>query len=166
MREKILDIYPLEEQQIQPASVDLRLGTHFLEIDHPKDQPLNLNEMVSYKSIYSSTFVIPPYGFVLATTKECIELPIQFTAFVEGRSSVGRTGLFIQNAGWVDPGFQGKITLELFNANSFPLSLEEGLRICQLVIARTDKEPSKGYTGKYQLQQTAIGSKIHLDNDR
>ncbi|WP_306298989.1 hypothetical protein [Bacillus sp. OV166] len=51
------------------------------------------------------------------------------TAFVEGRSSIGRLGLFIQNAGWVDPGFEGHITLELYNANRVPIELRAGRRI-------------------------------------
>ena len=166
LKENILSIDPIEEIQIQPASVDLRLGDHFLVINHSIEEPLNLLEPISYKSTYSDSFVIPSHGFVLATTKEFIRLPEKLTAFVEGRSSVGRAGLFIQNAGWVDPGFHGKITLELYNANPFPITLEVGIRICQLVLVKTDKSPSKSYSGKYQSQATALGSKIHLDTDR
>ncbi len=73
--------------------------------------------------IEKDEIVIPPHSFLLATTVEFIRLPANVTAFVEGRSSIGRMGLFIQNAGWVDPGFEGTITLELFNANRLPLRL-------------------------------------------
>lgn len=87
------------------------------------------------------------------------------TAFVEGRSSIGRMGLFIQNAGWVDPGFEGQITLELFNANRLPIRLKAGRRICQLVFAQMDRKTGNVYQGKYQGQRNAVGSRIHLDSD-
>lgn len=89
---------------------------------------------------------------MLATTIETIELPENLTAFVEGRSSIGRLGLFIQNAGWVDPGFKGQITLELFNANRLPIELTIGRRICQIIISKVDQE-AKPYSGKYLFQK-------------
>jgi dCTP deaminase len=99
----------------------------------------------------------------LATTCEYIRLPADVTAFVEGRSSIGRIGLFIQNAGWVDPGFEGNITLELFNANRLPIRLVAGRRICQLVFARMDQAAQNPYSGKYQGQRQTTGSRIALD---
>ena len=72
-------------------------------------------------------------------------------------------GLFIQNAGWVDPGFEGEITLELYNANRLPIRLEAGRRICQLVFAAMDDEAENPYCGKYQKQRSAVGSRICLD---
>ena len=95
-----------------------------------------------------------------------MRLPNKLTAFVEGRSSIGRMGLFIQNAGWVDPGFEGEITLELFNANRLPIKLESGRRICQLVFAEMDQEAQNPYCGKYQGQKNSVGSKIYLDRDK
>jgi dCTP deaminase len=85
------------------------------------------------------------------------------TAFVEGRSSVGRSGLFIQNAGWVDPGFHGMITLELYNANNAPMRIAAGRRICQLVLARADDVVEQPYAGKYQGQMDTTGSRVHMD---
>ena len=86
------------------------------------------------------------------------------TAFVEGRSSIGRLGLFIQNAGWVDPGFEGEITLELFNANKCAIELQSGRRVGQLVFAQLDVHTLNPYQGKYQGQRGATGSRIFLDN--
>jgi len=63
--------------------------------------------------------VVPAKSFVLGTTKETIKLPVSTTAFLEGRSSIGRMELFIQNAGWIAPGFKGQIVLELFNAKLY-----------------------------------------------
>ena len=94
---------------------------------------------------------------------ENYELPNNLSAFVEGRSSIGRMGLFIQNAGWVDSGFEGRITLELYNANSLPIKLESGKRICQLVICQMDQESERPYSGKYQGQDKSVGSRVFMD---
>ena len=75
---------------------------------------------------------------------EYLRLPDTLTAFVEGRSSPGRLGLFIQNAGWVDPGFEGEITLELYNANRCAIALRAGRRVGQLVFARPRRGAAAG----------------------
>jgi len=74
-------------------------------------------------------------------------------------------GLFIQNAGWVDPGFEGKITLELYNANNFPIELEAGRRICQLVFGTMDATALSPYRGKYQGQTKSVGSRVFKDSE-
>jgi dCTP deaminase len=94
-----------------------------------------------------------------------VRLPNNLTAFVEGRSSIGRIGLFIQNAGWVDPGFAGQITLELYNASSLPIELKAGRRICQLVFCQMDRPAEFPYNGKYQNQKNATGSRVFLDHE-
>ena len=94
-----LRIEPLDPQQIGPASVDLRLGTSFL-IPKPTNGLYSMSDPVAYDETSGQEFFVPAHGFVLATTNEFIALPNDLTAFVEGRSSVGRLGLFIQNAGW------------------------------------------------------------------
>jgi len=120
---------------------------------------------VPYVEIRKERIVIPPHTFLLAVTREFIRLPAHITAFVEGRSSIGRIGLFIQNAGWVDPGFEGRITLELYNANRLPIRLESGRRICQIVFARMDAPASRPYSGKYQHQAEAVGSRVFQERD-
>jgi dCTP deaminase len=102
---------------------------------------------------------------LLATTREYIKLPGNLTAFVEGRSSIGRMGLFIQNAGWVDPGFEGEITLELYNANRLPIKLQSDRRVCQLVFASMDQYALNPYKGKYQGQTKPVGSRVYMDED-
>ncbi|MDE5412509.1 MAG: dCTP deaminase [Bacillaceae bacterium] len=160
-----LSIEPLVDGQVQPASVDIRLGTHFLKIDENAIESISLDKEAKYIEFESDEVVIPPNSFLLATTKEYIKLPNHVTAFVEGRSSIGRMGLFIQNAGWVDPGFEGEITLELYNANRLPIKLKSGRRICQLVFALMDQEAKTPYQGKYQGQRQAVGSRIYKDID-
>ena len=160
-----LAIDPLTEDQIQPASVDLRLGSHYLKIDENKMESITMETEPAYLDIHSSGIVIPPHSFLLATTQEFVKLPDDVTAFVEGRSSIGRLGLFIQNAGWVDPGFEGTLTLELYNANRLPLKILSGRRICQLVLAQLSSPSLNPYRGKYQSQRGTVGSRIYQDRE-
>ena len=160
-----LRIDPLEREQIQPASVDIRLGNTFSIVEDSPTGILTLDGGIRYKTITSETYVLLPNQFVLATTMEYFALPGDVTAFVEGRSSLGRLGLFIQNAGWVDPGFEGEITLELYNANRCAIELRAGRRVGQLVFARMDGAALHPYRGKYQGQRGATGSRVFLDDE-
>lgn len=160
-----LTVEPITEAQIQPASIDLRLGSSFLKINENLMEVMTLNDKIQYESLEREEIVIPPNSFLLATTREKIGLPNKLTAFVEGRSSIGRMGLFIQNAGWVDPGFCGQITLELYNANRLPIKLTAGRRICQLVFSRMDETAESPYQGKYQNQCQAVGSRVFKDRE-
>ena len=108
-----LGISPIDDIQIQPASVDVRLGNSFSVLESGSNAVLKMDSPIQYRSIVDETFLLLPGQFVLASTMEYFRLPDNITAFVEGRSSIGRLGLFIENAGWVDPGFEGEITLEL-----------------------------------------------------
>lgn len=158
-----LGITPIEDIQIQPASVDIRLGSTYSIVEDNSDAIIRLDREIPYRTIVSDSYLLLPGQFVLATTMEYFKLPDNLTAFVEGRSSVGRLGLFIQNAGWVDPGFEGEITLELFNANKCAIELQAGRRVGQLVFAQLDRDAQSPYRGKYQGQKGATGSRIHRD---
>jgi dCTP deaminase len=163
LAEGSLTVDPISDESIQPASIDCRLGDHYLLIEDTNMDIITLDSQIRYREIISDSITIPPHTFLLATTKEYVKLPNNLTAFVEGRSSIGRIGLFIQNAGWVDPGFEGKITLELYNANSLPIKLQKDRRICQLVFCKMDQAADKPYNGKYQGQQKSVGSRVFMD---
>ena len=147
LEEKTLVVEPIEKEQSQPASIDIRLGNTFSIVED------------------TSSYILLPNQFVLATTMEYFDLPDDLTAFVEGRSSLGRMGLFIQNAGWVDPGFKGEITLELYNANRCAIELKAGRRVGQLVFAKMDQTALNPYNGKYQGQRGATGSRVFMDKE-
>ncbi len=164
--EGTLGVSPLTEGQIQPASIDIRLGDTFSIVEDSSTGIITLENEITYKTIKTDIYVLLPGQFVLATTMEYISLPDNLTAFVEGRSSLGRMGLFIQNAGWVDPGFKGEITLELFNANRCAIELKAGRRVGQLVFAEMDQTALNPYNGKYQGQKGATGSRVFKDQDR
>ena len=160
-----LTVTPLSKGQIQPASVDIRLGNTFSIVEDSSNGILAMDKPIAYKTIQTDRYLLLPGQFVLATTMEYFALPDNLTAFVEGRSSLGRMGLFIQNAGWVDPGFEGEITLELFNANRCAIELQAGRRVGQLVFAQMDDHAEHPYRGKYQGQRGATGSRVFLDTE-
>ena len=165
LKEGTLSIEPLQKEQIQPASVDIRLGNTFGIVEDSAGGIITMHSEIKYKMIKADRYLLLPGQFVLATTMEYVSLPDDLTAFVEGRSSLGRMGLFIQNAGWVDPGFKGEITLELFNANRCAIELQTGRRVGQLVFAKMDCPANNPYNGKYQGQKGATGSRIFADNE-
>ena len=107
---------------------------------------------------HKGAFVLGPHKFVLARTLETVELSGSESGLIVGRSSIGRSGLFVENAGWVDPGFFGTITLELYNANDYAIELVAGTRICQLVVLKTIG-CDQPYQGKYQGQVGPMGYK-------
>lgn len=165
LEEKTLVVEPIEKEQIQPASIDIRLGNTFSIVEDTSTGIINLENEIKYKTITTDSYILLPNQFVLATTMEYFDLPDDLTAFVEGRSSLGRMGLFIQNAGWVDPGFKGEITLELYNANRCAIELKAGRRVGQLVFAKMDETALNPYNGKYQGQRGAIGSRVFMDKE-
>ncbi|WP_457600719.1 dCTP deaminase [Hydrogenivirga sp.] len=160
-----LGVEPFDERQVQCSSLDLRLGREFARFKGKSviDVRRGVGDV---ERLEAEEFVeIQPKEFLLATTVEYIRLPSHITAFVEGRSSLGRLGLFIENAGWVDAGFEGQITLELYNANNAPIRLYPGMRICQLVFAELDRIPDRVYSGKYKGQKGVTPSRIEMDGD-
>jgi dCTP deaminase len=170
-------IDPFIEKNLGPTSYDLMLGYTFVELEpqfEVQKQPnfqksvkaLTLNESYPVRMTKISEdglFILPPKAFVLGTTLECVAVPNNIAVYVEGRSSIGRYGLQVQNAGFVDPGFEGQITLELFNALDVPIALPPLRRICQLVFFEMDEATDKPYSGKYMHQREATASRVELD---
>ena len=157
------DIRNTYEGAINPASINLRLGDTFKRIS--KDQPaIKLGEKVVYEDVipYDGYVIIQPGEFMLAATIEWIHVPICAAAFVQGRSSIGRASLTVQNAGFVDPGFEGHITLELKNDGPVPIILYPGYPVTQLVYMEAD-DVSEPYSGKYFGQVHATESRMCED---
>lgn len=104
--------------------------------------------------------------FLLAETHECITLPDNIVATIEGKSSIARLGIALhQTGGWIDAGFCGTITLEISNANRRPVRLYAGMPIGQLVFYTTERAEkpygSKGGDAKYLNQRQATLSRYH-----
>lgn len=151
------------EGAVNPASINLRLGDTFKKISECQSY-IKLGEAIEYEDVplVDDHVVIHPGEFMLATTMEWVKVPITASAFVQGRSSIGRAALTVQNAGFVDPGFEGHITLELVNEGPRPIVLYVGYPVAQLVYMET-YDASRPYDGKYKGQVEATGSRMNED---
>lgn len=162
-------IDPLIDENIEPSSVDLRLGDNFKIVWQNGWDILDIRQgdgALVYKDT-KDTIVIHPNQFVLATTMEMVELPDDISANVLGRSSLGRIGISVhQTAGYIDPGFEGEITLELSNHGPAPVKLYSGDRICQIVFHRLTSPADRPYghdRSQYQGQSGATTSGMNFE---
>jgi dCTP deaminase len=146
-----IEIEPWDPAMVQPASVDLRLGASFRVFHNHRaraidlrDPPRNLTEQVVVGD--DEAFVVHPGEFVLARTLEWVRLPDDVVARIEGKSSIGRLGLIVHaTAGFVDPGFEGTLTLEVTNLTRIPIELWPGLPIAQLSFMALDRPAERPY---------------------
>jgi dCTP deaminase len=151
VQEGRIRIDPWDERMVQPASVDLRLGSSFRVFHNHRitaidlrDPPENLTEQVVVGE--DEPFVIHPGEFCLGRTEEWVELPDDIVARIEGKSSLGRLGLIVHaTAGFCDPGWKGTLTLELNNLTRVPIKLWPGLPIAQLSFMTLDQAAERPY---------------------
>ena len=151
LAQKRLKIEPLDASCIQPASVDLHLDEELLLftgttpfIDPARKDLANL--LTKAKATQEQPYILKPNEFVLASTLEFIGLPEDIVAKLEGKSSLGRIGLLIHaTAGFVDPGWQGKLTIQLKNVGSLPIKLASPMKICQITFIRTSTSSERPY---------------------
>jgi dCTP deaminase len=164
----ILD--PFDPARLQPASADVTLGDTFAVFRRDRaiiiDPKADSAGLLDYRTVgVGEDFVIHPGEFVLAHTHERLAMPLDLVARVEGKSSLGRLGLLVHStAGFIDPGFDGQITLELACVNSIGIKLYPRMPIGQLSFERT-RTVVQGYAGKYVGQQGPTPSRYHLNWD-
>jgi dCTP deaminase len=146
-----IKIEPWDPSMVQPASVDLKLGTSFRVFHNHRLPAIDLAEPPSGVTEHvqiddTASFVIHPGEFVLGTTVEWVELPEDVVARIEGKSSLGRLGLIVHaTAGFVDPGFSGTLTLEITNLTRVPIVLWPGKPIAQLSFMALDRPAERPY---------------------
>lgn len=169
-----IEIDPFDPAMVQPSSVDVRVDRYFRVfenhryalIDPKQPQPDLTNEIAT---AVDEPFVLHPGEFVLGSTLEVVRLSDDLVARLEGKSSLGRLGLLIHStAGFVDPGFEGHLTLELSNVANLPIAIYPGMRIGQLsfyelTTAAENPYGSGDLGSKYQGQRGPTPSKIHED---
>jgi dCTP deaminase len=170
IKEGKIKIEPCDlEKQLGGVGVDLRLGNQFRTfrrihrafIDLSKDSDLDtdLIELTDDQS-----FILHPGEFVLGVVMENVELPNDIAARIDGRSSLGRLGIIVHStAGHVDPGWKGKLTLEISNIGKLPVALRPGMRFCRLVFELVSSPVEKPYKGKYAGSDSPTTSKISED---
>jgi dCTP deaminase len=170
-------IDPFVPEAVQPSSVDLHLDRRFRVfrnsrypyIDVREEQP-ELTELVEIGD--DEPFILHPGEFVLGSTLERVALPDDLVARLDGKSSLGRLGLLIHStAGFVDPGWEGTLTLELSNVANLPITLYDGMKIGQISFQRLSSPVEVGYGdarigSKYRGQRDPTASLYHRDFER
>jgi dCTP deaminase len=165
---------PYDEALVQPASVDIRLDRRFLvfrnykytSID-PKAPQQDLTEMVEVGE--GDSFIVHPGEFILGSTVERIGLGGDIAAQLGGKSSLGRLGLIVHaTAGFIDPGFEGSITLELSNVANLPIRLYPGMKVGQISFFALNTPADRPYGhpslgSKYKGQAVPTASRMHLN---
>jgi dCTP deaminase len=177
LNEGRIEIDPLDEDLIQPSSVDVRVDRYFrvfhnarypfIDVKEPQD---DLTELVEVDE--GTPFILHPGEFVLGSTLERIKLPDDLVARLEGKSSLGRLGLLIHStAGFIDPGWDGHVTLELSNVANLPITIYHGMKIGQLSFVQMTESAERPYGAealgsKYQGQRGPTPSRYWKNFDR
>ena len=174
LEEGRIEIDPYDPALLQPSSVDVRVDRYFRVFRNNlypyidvKTAQEDLTELVE---IDDAPFILHPGEFVLGSTLERVALPNDLVARLEGKSSLGRLGLLIHStAGYVDPGWDGYLTLELSNVANLPITLYPGMKIGQISFFQLTTEAQTPYGGagsKYQGQRGPTASKFFQDFPR
>ncbi|WP_405287650.1 dCTP deaminase [Methanobrevibacter sp.] len=143
----------IEDEDIQPASVDLHLDNVLKNLDG------------EYHNLKVAGYSLRPGEFILGSTSEYVTIPRDLVAQVDGKSSLGRLGIAIHiTAGFIDPNFQGNVTLEIKNTSDKPFELKEGMPIAQIVFFTLTSPVERGYGDEgldshYQNSDGVISSK-------
>jgi dCTP deaminase len=172
-----IEIDPYDPSLLQPSSVDVRVDRYFrvfhnarypyIDVKEPQEE---LTELVEI-SDDERPFILHPGEFVLASTLERIRLPDDLVARLEGKSSLGRLGLLIHStAGFIDPGWDGHVTLELSNVANLPITIYHAMKIGQLSFVQLSEPAETPYGAgalgsKYQGQQGPTPSR-YFENFR
>jgi dCTP deaminase len=165
-----IGLEPLEIGLLQPSSFDVRLDRFFRLFDNhkyayidPAEEMSDLTRLVEVEP--DEAFILHPGEFVLGSTYEFVTLPDNIAARLEGKSSLGRLGLLTHStAGFVDPGFNGHVTLELANVSNLPIKLWPGMKVGQLCffqLSSPSETPygSAKYNSRYQGQRGPTASR-------
>lgn len=172
-----LELDPFDVEMLQPSSIDVRLDRFFRVFDNTKythiDPSLQQDELTSLvEQTGDDPFVLHPGEFVLGSTFEMVTLPDDLAGRLEGKSSLGRLGLLTHStAGFIDPGFNGHITLELSNVANLPITLWPGMKIGQLCLFRLSSAAEFPYGTKqagsrYQGQRGPTPSRAYRNFHR
>jgi dCTP deaminase len=158
-----IGIDPFRDELVQPSSVDVRIDRYFRVFRNSrypfidvKQEMEDLTELVEIAD--EEPFILHPGEFVLASTLERVTLPDDLVARLEGKSSLGRLGLLIHStAGFIDPGWDGHVTLELSNVANLPITIYYGMKIGQLSFVQMTEPAATPYGSatvgsKYQGQ--------------
>ena len=158
-----IGIDPFEPSLMQPSSLDVRVDRYFRVFRNSRypyiDVKVEQEELTELVEADEEPFILHPGEFVLGSTLERVTLPDDLVARLEGKSSLGRLGLLIHStAGFIDPGWDGHVTLELSNVANLPITIYPGMKIGQLSFVQLSEAAehpygSAGIGSKYQGQR-------------
>jgi dCTP deaminase len=153
-----IEIDPYDAALLQPSSVDVRVDRYFRVFRNNRyphiDVKIEQEDLTEQVEIDDEPFILHPGEFVLGSTLERLRLPDDLVARLEGKSSLGRLGLLIHStAGFIDPGFDGHVTLELSNVANLPITIYHGMKIGQVSFMSLSEPASAPYGS------TELGSK-------
>jgi dCTP deaminase len=168
-----LALDPYDQELVQPASIDVRLDRLFRVFNSHRhthiDPARKLDGLTELVRVGHEGFVLHPGEFALGSTIERVALGASLAARLEGKSSLGRLGLLVHStAGFIDPGFCGRVTLELSNVNTLPILLRVGMKIGQLCVMRMSSPAARPYGSaglgsRYQDQVGPVESQSWKD---
>jgi dCTP deaminase len=172
-----IEIDPYDESLLQPSSMDVRVDRFFrvfhnarypyIDVREPQE---DLTELVELDD--SRPFILHPGEFVLGSTMERIRLPDDLVGRLDGKSSLGRLGLLIHStAGFIDPGWDGHVTLELSNVANLPITIYYAMKIGQLSFVQMTEPAETPYGAdrlgsKYQGQMGPTPSRYWKNFDQ
>lgn len=172
IKEGDLMVSPFAPDCVQPSSIDMHLGSDFLVFDSHSQTVIDtqkgtkgLMKRILIKK--GEPIIVHPREFILGTTVEKVKIPTDLVARLEGKSSLGRIGLVIHStAGYVDPGFEGQLTLEISNLANLPIALYQGMKICQISFIQMTSKAEVPYGHKklkshYQGQKGTAESNLN-----
>ena len=172
-----IGLTPSEAEMVQTSSVDVRLDRYFRLFDNhkyavidPAEEQPELTRLIEVDP--AEGFILHPGEFVLGSTYEKVSLPDDIAARLEGKSSLGRLGLLTHStAGFIDPGFEGHVTLELSNVATLPIRLWPGMKIGQLCFFKLSSPAERPYGSgatysRYLGQRGPTASRSHQNFHR
>ena len=171
-----IELTPFDDALVQPSSVDVRIGRHFRVFRNNRRPYIDVREPAEgltelLEADENTPFMLHPGEFVLGATLERLRVGTDLVARLEGKSSLGRLGLLIHStAGFIDPGFEGTITLELSNVATLPITLYPGMKIGQVSFLQMTTPADNPYgsgtlagSSKYKGQVEPTESRYHLN---
>lgn len=175
MDEGSIQIDPMEKAKLGPVSIDLTLDRRFLYFRHEQLAVIDVEKglsdqdpMAQLEVPEGETFILQPKSFALGATAERVKIPSDLVGWLDGRSSLARIGLMVHaTAHTLEPGWNGVITLEFFNAGNVALALRPGMRVCAVSFEPLSSPAANPYDkkagAKYVGQSGPVASRVGKD---
>lgn len=148
-------VTPFSDEALDPDSLDLRLGSHFLFPRIPAQAAVDIGKRTASNELSvhvpnGGSLILPAHQTVLGVTLEFIKLPFDVSGQILTKSSIARTFMVIETAPWIHPNYRGCLTLEIANVSNSALTLHPGMPIGQLILLQiANAEPLDELSGTY-----------------